>query len=256
MEMIWVVLMVFVILVAVALAISGAVFAFSKFRTGSGVRIPLRLLLRLYIYVVIIVGLLLLTQGVTELARAGLAGAGGKDFSYRPVFVNIPGEQGLRAPKPVELKDRAELTEAELEELSLVLAEREEKSLELRREARLKGLDRALKEGIIKGLTFTIVGALIWIAHVLGRGWLETREERESPINRIYLILVVVMFGVITLVNLPQGIFEGFRFYLLDPLDEFGRNSPPGDKLGLAIATAPIWIIYLAGAIRAVRRGS
>ena len=256
MEVIWVVMIAFIILVAVALVVAGAVFTFSKLKTGSTVRISLRLLLRLYIYVVIIVGLLLLTQGVTELVRAGLAGAGGKDFSYRPVFVNIPGEQVLRAPKPVELKDRAELTEAELKELSIVIAEREEKSLELRREARLKGLDRALKEGIIKGLTFTIVGALIWIAHVMGRGWLETREERESPINRIYLILVVVIFGVITLVHLPQGIFESFRFYLLDPLDEFGRNSPPGDKLGLAIATAPIWIMYLVGAIRAVRRGS
>ena len=256
MEAIWIALVVFVVLVAVGLVISGAVFTFLRFRTGSGVRIPLRLLLRLYIYIVIIVGLLLLTQGVTELVRAGLAGAGGKDFSYRPVFAKIPGEVGLRAPRPVELKDRAELTEEELEELSRVIAEREEKSLELRREARRKGLDQASKEGIIEGVTFTIVGALIWIAHVMGRGWLETREERESPINRIYLVLVVVIFGVITIVNLPQGISEGFRFYLLDPLDEFSRDSPPGDKLGLAIATAPIWIIYLAGAIRAVRRGS
>ena len=218
----------------------------------------MRLLLRFYIYVVIIVGLLLLTQGVTELVRAGLAGAGGKDFSYRPVFVKIPSprEAELRAPKPVELKEHAELTEEELEELSRIIAEREVKSLEERREARRKGLDRALKEGIIGGVTFTIVGALIWIAHVMGRGWLETTGERESPINRIYLVLVVVIFGVITMVNLPQGISEGFRFYLLDPLDEFSRGSPPGDKLGLAIATAPIWIIYLAGAIRAVKRGS
>ena len=255
MEVVWIALIAFVILVVAALVVAGAVFGFMRFRTGVNVSIPLRLLLRLYIYVVIIVGLLLLTQGVTELVRAGLAGAGGKDFSYRPVFVKVPEREALRAPTPVELKERELLTEAELEELSSVIAEREVKSLEQRREARRKGLDRALKEGIIRGITFAIVGALIWIAHVVGRGWLETPEERESPINRIYLILVVVIFGVITLVNLPQGIFEGLRFYLLDPLDEFGRDSPPGDKLGLAIATAPIWIMYLAGAIRAVRRG-
>ena len=72
--------------------------------------------------------------------------------------------------------------------------------------------------------------------------------------NRGYLIIMVVIFGLVTLINLPQAVFEGSRFYLLEPLNEFSRNSPPGGKLALSIVTLPIWIVYLVGAIRAARR--
>ena len=123
-------------------------------------------------------------------------------------------------------------------------------------EQRLEGLDRAQKEGIIEGITLTIVGALAWLADLVGRARLENSEEAASPINRVYLIAIVIIFGVITLVNLPKGIYEGFQFYLLDPLDDFARDSTPGDKLALAIATLPVWLFYLVDAIRAVRRGT
>lgn len=193
------------------------------------------------------VGLLLLAQGLSELVCAGLS-VGDKDFSYRPVFVPLPEEARIRTPHPLELKEQRFLTRTEREELAQVIAE-------LRVEQRLEGLDRAQKEGIIEGITLTIVGALVWLAHLVGRARLENAEEAASPINRVYLIAIVIIFGVITLVNLPRGIYEGFQFYLLDPLDDFARDSTPGDKLALAIATLPVWLFYLVGAIRAVRRG-
>ncbi len=249
-------LIVFVVLVVIGLVIGGAVFLFLRFRSGLTIQISMRFLLRLYMYVVIIVGLLLFTQGVSSLVRAGMAGAGGKDFSYRPVFVAVPGFQEIRVPKPVELKERADLTDQELEELAQIIAERERKNRELREEQQRKGLDRAFKEGLIEGISFTIIGAIIWLVHVLGRMRLETQEERESPLNRVYLIVLVVTFGVITIVNLPQAVFESFRFYLLDPVDEFSRRYQPGGKLALSIASLPIWVLYLTAAIRSVRRGS
>ena len=256
MSAVFIALIAFLILVAAGLAVGGGIFLFNRARTGQTVQISMRFLLRLYMYVVIIVGLLLFTQGVSHLLRAGMAGAGGKDFSYRPVFVSRPGFQEIRSPKPIELKERGDLTDEELEELAQIIAEREKKSLELRREQQSEGLDRAFKEGLIQGISFTIIGAIIWIVHVLGRRRLETQEEHESPLNRIYLIVIVVTFGVITLVNLPQAVFESLRFYLLDPVDEFSGRYQPGGKLALSIATLPVWIVYLMSAVRAVRRGS
>ena len=109
---------------------------------------------------------------------------------------------------------------------------------------------------MIEGVSFAVIGAIIWIVHVLGRRLLETQEERESTLNRIYLIVLVVIFGVITIVNLPQAVFEGIRFYFLDPVDEFSNLGQPGGKLSLSIAALPIWIVYLVSAIRDVRRAS
>ena len=94
----------------------------------------------MYLYILIIVGLLLFTQGFSELVRAGLGAALDKNYSYYPVYVGFKGEP--RAPQPVELKDRAQLTEQELEELALIQADREAKNLE---EQRKEGLDLFVK---------------------------------------------------------------------------------------------------------------
>ena len=251
---IWVILAVFLVVVAAAAIVVGGLTLFSRFRAGEPVRIPLRDLLRVYLYIVIIVGMLLFTQGVSGLIRAGLGAALDKDYSYRPVFFGFKPEP--RAPDPLELKDRTQLTDADREKLAGILGEREQVDIERQREQREEGLDRALKEGLIERVTFAIVGAIIWGVHMGGRKGLETAEERDSALNKVYLILIVVIFGIITIVNLPQAIAESFRFYLLDPLDEFSRQSPPGGKLALSIASLPVWIAYLVTAVRAVTRGS
>ena len=126
----------------------------------------------------------------------------------------------------------------------------------LNQERRRLGLDRALDEGLIEGVSFTIIGALIWLAHVLGRRTVDRPEDEESPLNRMYVILITVIFGVITIVNLPQAVFESLRFAVLDPVDQFGRQYQPGGKLAVSVAALPIWLFYLWGAIRSVRRVS
>ena len=252
---IWIALIAFLVLVGLAVLVGGAVVVFLRFRSGVDVHISTRLLLRLYLLVVVIVGLILFTQGASHLVRAGFAAAWGNEFSYQQRYVSTPEERGFeRAPQPVELKTREELSDEELEELSQIIAEREKKQAELREIQLERGLERAQEEGLIKGVSFAIIGGIIWLVHVLGRRWLETQEEMASIINRVYLVLIVVSFGVITIVNLPQGVFESLRFAFLDPIDEFSRYQP-GGKLALSIASLPIWIVYLTGAIRSVRRG-
>ncbi len=252
MPFLWITLIVFLVLVGVSVLIGGVVYLIQRLRSGSGLVLPMRFLLRLYLYVVIIAGLLLLAQGISGLLQVGLASALGNDFSYHPVYVGV--ERKPRITDPLELKDRAQLTEAERQRLSEILDQREQGSVEQRQEERILGLERARKEGLIRGISFTLIGGVIWGAHLFARRKLETAEDRSSPINRGYLIIMVVIFGLVTLINLPQAVFEGSRYYLLEPLNEFGRNSPPGGKLALSTVTLPIWIIYLVGAIRTARR--
>ena len=251
MAFLWITLIVFLVLVGVSVLIGGVVYLIQRLRSGTGLVLPMRFLLRLYLYVVTIAGLLLLAQGISGLLQVGLASALGNDFSYNPVHVRFEGKP--RTTDPLELKDRAQLTEAEREELSEILDRREQGNVEQRREDRIRGLERARKESLIQGISFTLIGGIIWGAHLFSRRKLETAEDRSSPMNRGYLIIMVVIFGLITIINLPQAVFEGFRFYLLEPLNEFDRHSSPGGKLALSIVTLPIWIVYLVGAIKAAR---
>ena len=253
MEIVWFALIALGAVVGLAAVVAATVFLFLRFRAREPISIDPRLLLRLYLYVAIIAGLLVFTQGASSFLRAGMAGGFGEDFSYRPVYVSLPEDQDRHIPTPVELKEQSRLTEAEREELSSVLAERADKRVELEATRQRLGLDRALEEGLIEGIGFTAIGALVLLAHVFGRRALELKGEREGLLARLYLLAIVVVFGVITIVNLPQAVFETLRFGLLDPVGQFGHDFQPGGKLALSITTLPIWLLYLWGAIRAVR---
>ena len=250
-----------VVLGIIGLIVSGLIYLFTRLRAGEPIRVPLRLVLRVYIYAVIVAGLVLFSiGGLGNLLQAGFGAAFDKEFSYRPVFIKAP-------PPPVRVFERERTAEGEvvtvfgdggvtLELTPEEFEEREEKQRQEQEEARLKGLDRAMDEGLINGVSLTLIGALIWGVHMVGRRRLENLEERESPLNRVYLIVVVVIFAVIAIVALAQGVPETTRYLLLEQLDEFGhRSNTPGEPMAVAIVALPIWIIYLMGTVRAMRRG-
>ena len=160
----------------------------------------------------------------------------GNEFSYRPVWVELPGDGGAKPQHPLELADRRDLSSEELEDLSLILAERQEESAQANEERDRIGLDRAFDEGLIAGISFFIIGALVWAAHMFGRSRLETPEDRAGPLNRVYLVLLTVIFGVITIVSLPQAVFETLRYAVLDPVSD---RYHPGEKLALVHHRTP-----------------
>ena len=251
MNAVWIALVASAGLVFLAAVVAGGVVLYLRLRAHEPINLNLRFLFRVYLLVVIVAGLMVFTQGASNLLQAGFASIGGKQFSYNPVHARIPGAIELReAPSALELKDRAKLTDAELEELSIIQRERQERQNELNEERRRLGLDRAMKEGLIQGISFLIIGVAIWGSHFAGRRWMETPEERDSLLNRVYLTLVTITFGVITIVFLPQAVFETFSYLLLDPLDQYRQ---PGEKLSLSITALPIWLFFLWQAIRAIR---
>ena len=73
-------------------------------------------------------------------------------------------------------------------------------------------------------------------------------------LHRFYVFAVLVVFTIIVLVTLPQGVFESMRYWLLKPVDPYSRPSPPGQALATAIVALPVWGVSLWGALRAARR--
>ena len=253
MGIVWVVLIAFGVLVALGLMVGGAFVLVMRLRSGASFSIDLRALVRLYLYVGIIAGLLVFTQGASELIKAGAAGIAGSDFSYHPVWIELPEDAKRQSQHPLELADRRDLSTEQLEELSIILAERDAQSAKVNEERDRLGLERALDEGLIQGISFAIIGALVWAAHMLGRYRIEGPEDRAGPLNRVYLVLLTVIFGIVTIVSLPQAVFETLRYAVLDPA---GRGDQPGEMLGLSITALPIWLIYLWSTIRSVRRAN
>lgn len=251
MDEIWIALIAFAALVGVAVLIAGGVTLFLRIRGQQAIDLNPRLLLRIYLLVAILAGLLIFTQGAANLLQAALAEIDEPQFSYQPVWVSIPADGVGRTPTALELKDRDQLTDAEREELAALLAEDERTRVEQEEERRLLGLERARDEGLIEGVTFLLLGALIWGAHFAGRRVLEQEDERQGLLNRLFLTGATIAFGVITIVLLPQAIFESLNYALLDERD-FGDH--PGEMLVLSITTLPIWLAFLWQAIRAIKR--
>ena len=148
------------ILVVLAGVRAGGVVLYLRLRAGEPININLRFLFRLYLLVVIVAGLMVFAQGSSNLVQAGFASIGGKQFSYTPAYVPGPPHLERVTPSALELKDRAQLTDTELEELSVIQAERGRQRSEMEEERRRLGLDRALKEGLIQGISFLVIVGL------------------------------------------------------------------------------------------------
>lgn len=228
----------FLVVLGVIAAIGSGVYYFIALRRGESVHISLRGLFRAYLYLLALISLLITVGGLAQLVNVGFAGALGHDFSYHPRWVDDP-------PLPSRT-----LLDAEGRPRELTAAEREE-DRRIEEERRTKGLERAYQEGLLDGIIFTGIGAILWGVHAWSRRRLETPDERESGVlNRIYLIVVLLAFGIITISSLPVGVRDALRYAILDSDD----GSPPGGRLSTAIVALPFWLVYLAGTVRAIRR--
>ena len=257
MEFIWGILLTFIILITIVLIIGGGVLLFLKIRAREPVNLNLRYLVRIYLLVVTVAGLLVITQGASNLLRAGFASMENNQFSYEPVYVSLPSDDEIQPQNPLELKDPQLLSDEELVQLSDYNHAQATEQLTQEAERRRLGLEEAKEDSLIEGFTYLFMGILILVSHFGGRYWLESAEEKESLLSRGYLVFVTVTFGIITIVFLPQAVSETFEYILDDPVGMYDDDrSGPGGKLALSITTLPIWLIYLSAVIRTMRRKS
>jgi hypothetical protein len=232
---------VLLVIAGVGLVIAGIVYALQRARSGQGFAISLRQLFTVYLYVVTILTLLLTVSGLSHLVQAGLAVPLGKEFSYYPRYIPVP--MTIARPPPIPAKPGVAPEQTQL------TPEEQAKLQEEEAQRRKEGLELAHQEGLLNGLSLTVVGGILWALHQWGRRRL---AEKESLMERLYLIVLLFIFAALSLSSLPSSISETVRFYVVRPPEEI--FDPPGGKLATAIVTLPFWIYYLAGTIRRLRK--
>ncbi len=220
----------------VAVAIGGLAFVIFRLRTGQGLSISWRTLFLVYFYLMTVISLLVMVGGLSNLVRVGLGAVLGKEFSYSsPTLYEV-----RKPPLPVSVGERVPAAE-----------ESQGPTLEEQEAERQKALDRRFKEGLFNGLSFAIVGGLIWAVHLYGRRRLEQEEEVEW-LHRLYVIALLLTFGILTLTSLPEAVFDTLRYYLIEADQDFFRRAP-AERLSTGIVALPLWLYYLWGTFRMVR---
>jgi hypothetical protein len=225
--------MVLGVLVAVAVigAIIGAVALLVRGGRGA-VEFAPRNLVRVYLYIASMAGIIVLVVGLSGILTAGFAAAFGNGFVYGestpfPTVVACPPNADPNVKCPPNQQDFAQ--------------------------QRVRELDRRRADDLIRGITFTVFGALFWGAHFFARRGVMGADELTSGLRRGYLLLGTVIFGIATVILLPTGIYQALS-YLILPLDQNGGfRQGVGDTLPGGLVTLPIWLIYLWLVVRDVR---
>lgn len=220
-----------IVVVAVLGLIAGAIVL--AVRGGrAGIELGPRTLVRVYLYVASLAGIVVLVAGLSGLLTAGLAAAVGDGFVYggdvrvQPVPACPPAREPNVTCPPAAQSDPASQRAQEL--------------------ARRRG------EDLIRGLTFSVFGALFWGAHWAARRRL-AEQEASSALRRGYLMLGTVVFGLATIVLLPTGTYQALA-YLILPAGPGTYRPGVGDALPGGLATLPAWLTYLWLVVQDLRR--
>ncbi|MDO8562900.1 MAG: DUF5671 domain-containing protein [Candidatus Limnocylindria bacterium] len=221
--------------IVISVAVVGAlVLAIGLFvqRGREGVDLSPRSLLRIYLYVASLAGVIVAAGGLAALLTVGLAATPlGRDTIYggqsrfampAPVEKCPPGVPCPEAPKPEEQQRQ-------------IAAQQE----------RLAG------EDLIRGVTFTIFGAIFLGAHWAARRALAI-DERRSLLRRAYLMLGTLAFGLATIGLLPNGVTTAAQNALLVASPGMYRQ-PAGEPLAGGIVALVIWLVYLRLVVRDFR---
>jgi len=114
-------------------------------------------------------------------------------------------------------------------------------------------LERRRSEDLARGVIFTAFGGLFWLAHWLARNRLALGDQ--GALQRSYLFLGTAVFGIATLVFLPNGIYQAIAGSLIVSPGSFRQGV--GGSLTPGIVSLILWLLYFrlaAGATRGFDR--
>ena len=191
-----------------------------------------RTLVRIYLYIASMAGLIVLVVGLSGILTVGFAAAFGNSFVY--------GESQV-FPTNVACPPKTDP--------SVKCVPQAEQDFQTQR---VRELDRRRADDLIRGITFTVFGALFWGAHFYARRGVMGADELTSGLRRGYLLLGTVIYGVATVILLPTGIYQALS-YLILPADAGAFRQGVGDTLPGGLVTLPIWLIFLWLVVRDVR---
>lgn len=188
-------------------------------------------LLRGYLYLASLAGIITLSIGLASFASYGLAASLGTEAIY-----------GAVSPKPAIAPCRPGDTACQGPT---------QEQLDQQHRQELESRERRKNEDLLRGITFGAFGGLFWIAHRAARRTIVGDAERGTALRRAYLMLGAVLFGLVTILLLPNGVYQVLASALL-PRSEFDYREP-ADSLGGGLAALPIWLLYLRELVRDFR---
>jgi len=224
--------MVLGVLVAVAIvgAIVGAIAILVRGGRNAMDFAP-RNLVRVYLYIASMAGIIVLVIGLSGVLTVGFAAAFGNGFVY--------GDQSFIAPPvcPPPTEPNVKCAPNTPQDFA---------------QQRQRELDHRRADDLIRGLTFTVFGAVFWGAHYVARRGVMATDEASSGLRRGYLLLGTVIFGIATVILLPTGIYQALS-YLILPADQGVFRQGAGDSLPGGLVTLAVWLVYLWLVVRDVR---
>jgi len=221
--------------VLVAVAIVGAIVGAIAILVRGGrnaMGFAPRNLVRLYLYIASMAGIIVLVVGLSGVLTAGFAAAFGNSFVY--------GDTSAISPVPA----CGPVTDPNVK---CVPGATGDIAAQQQREQ-----DRRRADDLIRGLTFTVFGAVFWGAHYAARRGVMASDELTSGLRRGYLMLGTVIFGITTVILLPTGIYQALSYLILPAANGVYRQGV-GDSLPGGLVTLPVWLIYLWLVVRDLR---
>lgn len=216
------------ILTVIAVLIAIGIYVVLRIRAGEPLGWSFRTAIVLYFYLATAVSVLVMAAGLASALKAGLSNVYGREFSYAIPALEPPGRPAAQRPTPEE-------------------QERE-------RQRQLQWVEREYENDVFQGPTMAIVGALLWLVHALARrAVVQDGDGWGGFLGKTYLAAMLIIFGVVGVISLPQGIAGVLRFLATEPSALVPRQ-PPGDAVATALVFVPLWLVFLAAALRQVRR--
>lgn len=203
-------------------------------RGREGLDLSPRGLLRAYLYAGSFAGLVALVFGLAAIGNFVLASATGNDVVYgappvpRPAIAPACPPNFPNCPQPPPVDEQ------------------------LRRQAEQN--ERRRNEDLLRGVTFTVFGAVFYGAHYAARRGLVGSDE-QGGLRRAYLMLGTAVFGLATVVLVPTGLYQLLANTILPAAPDTFRQGV-ADSLMPGLVSLVAWVVFLRLVVSDFRRGT
>lgn len=190
-------------------------------RGREGVDLSPRTLLRTYLYAASFAGLVALVIGLSSFLSWGIAQAAGADVVYggtpKPMIARPcpPAVTGCVEPNVEEIRRQQEEQQR-----------------------------RQVGEELLRGITFTVIGAVFYGAHYAARRGIVGAEESRGALRRGYLMVGTAVFGLATIVLVPTGLYQLLANAILETPENVYRPGI-GDSFAPGVVSLVVWLVFL-----------
>ena len=205
----------FVLVLIIVLVV---VFTRRSLPDGTALLTPRRLV-EGYVYTVLLVTMLLVSSGLGDLVKAGIARRYGVESSYRPQPVYNDTHKEGESPK-------------------------------------YEYDAKALRRDVFSGSAYLGVGLLVGMLHLLGlRRLARTEAAVASPVYRLFLIFGLVIYTVAVLTYAVGSVKDIllFRYVPSPPARDWYERPVPGEQVAGLVAFLPFWGVLVGRLFRLAR---